>query len=122
MRQKIIAFDLDEVICFRPSGYDHLGPLKYDYCQPNLDVVDLLNEFYDDGHKIVIYTARGMEYFKGDVSQIYSELYQKTYKQLEKWGVKFHQLVMGKIQYDVLVDDKVLNSSDLRKETVEKFL
>jgi len=122
MTSKIIAFDLDEVICFRPSGYDHLGPLKYDYCQPNPDVISLLNEFYEEGHRIVIYTARGMEYYKGDISQIYSGLYLKTFNQLESWGVKFHQLVMGKIQYDVLIDDKVLNSSDLNKEMVEKFL
>ena len=33
---KTIAFDLDDVICYRPNGYEHLGPQKYDHCQPNL--------------------------------------------------------------------------------------
>jgi hypothetical protein len=32
-KQKIIAFYLDDVICFRPTGYEDLGPEKYSYCQ-----------------------------------------------------------------------------------------
>lgn len=85
MNQKIIAFDLDEVICFKENNYDHLGPLKYDYCKPNFDAVKLVNDFYSDGHKIIIYTARGMNYYNGNVTQIYSEMYLKTLNQLKNW-------------------------------------
>tara|TARA_R110000868_G_scaffold63957_3_gene192533 strand:- start:377 stop:754 length:378 start_codon:yes stop_codon:yes gene_type:complete len=119
---KIIAFDLDDVICYRPKEYEHLGPNKYDYCEPDQSVIDLVNSLYEDGNKIVIYTARGMSQYKGNVSLIYSELYSKTIQQLDSWGLKYHRLVMGKIHYDLLIDDKALNSSDITKDNIKKFL
>lgn len=33
-----------------------------------------------------------------------------TQKQLENWGVKYHELRMGKPAYDLLIDDKTINS------------
>ena len=37
------------------------------------------------------------------------ELSQKnwlqSYKTIKKWGVKYHQLIMGKPSYDLIVDD-----------------
>lgn len=119
---KTIAFDLDDVICFRPNGYEHLGPNKYDYCEPDQNVIDLVNSLYEDGNKIVIYTARGMSQYKGNVALIYSELYSKTIQQLNDWGLKYNQLVMGKIHYDLLIDDKVLNSSSITKDAIVNFL
>ena len=121
-KQKIIAFDLDDVICFRPKGYEDLGPAKYAYCQPYEEAIELINSLYDEGYKIVIYTARGMSQFSGNVSEIYSNLYVQTSKQLRSWGLKYHQLVMGKIHYDVLIDDKVLNSANITKEEIISFL
>jgi Polynucleotide kinase 3 phosphatase len=119
---KTIAFDLDDVICYRPKGYEHLGPDKYDYCIPNQDIINLVNSLHNDGNKIIIYTARGMSQYNGNVALIYSELYSKTIQQLNGWGLKYDQLVMGKIHYDLLVDDKVLNSFSITKEIIVKFL
>lgn len=121
-KQKIIAFDLDDVLCKRESGLEHLGVDKYDYCVPIQKNIDIVNSLYDDGHKIIIYTARGMTVFSGNVSDIYSSLYDKTFNHLNKWGIKFHQLVMGKISYDVLIDDKCLNSVGIDKESIDEFL
>ena len=121
-KQKIIAFDLDDVICFRSMEYENLGPDKYSYCQPYQETVELINSLYDDGYKIVIYTARGMSQFNGNIIEVYSKLYNKTIEQLESWGVKYHQLVMGKIHYDVLIDDKVLNSKNINEKTIKNFL
>lgn len=121
-KQKVVAFDLDDVICFRPKGYEDLGPEKYLHCQPYQEMVELVNSLYDDGHKIVIYTARGMNQFNGNIIEIYSKLYVQTNKQLNSWGVKYHQLIMGKIYYDILIDDKSINSQNIDKETIVSFL
>ena len=56
-----------------------------------------------------------MSGFKGNVNDIYSNLYELTIEQLNKWGIKFHQLVMGKIHYDLLIDDKAVNSLEITK-------
>jgi hydroxymethylpyrimidine pyrophosphatase-like HAD family hydrolase len=98
-KQKIIAFDLDDVLCHRSNQFENLGPLKYSYCIPNKKMIELVNSLYDDGHKIVIYTARGMTQFNGNVIEIYGQLYTKTLNNLDEWGLKYHQLVMGKKYY-----------------------
>ena len=121
-KQKTIAFDLDNVLCHRQNEFEKLGPLKYDYCIPNEKMIELVNSLYDEGYKIVIYTARGMLQFNGNVTEIYSQLYAKTLKYLDDWGLKYHQLVMGKIYYDILIDDKAVNSLNITKETITQFL
>ena len=35
--------------------------------------------------------------------------YKETIKQLKDWGLNFHELLMGKPSYDILVDDKAYN-------------
>ena len=120
-KQKVIAFDLDDVICYRPDGYEHLGVDKYNYCMPYQDAVDLVNSLYEENY-IKIYTARGMSQFKGDVDLIHEFLYNATIDQLNFWGVKFNELIMGKTHYDVLIDDKALNSHKINKSTINQFL
>ena len=120
-KQKVIAFDLDDVICYRPDGYEHLGADKYNYCVPYQDAVDLVNSLYEENY-IKIYTARGMSQFKGDVDLIHEFLYNATIDQLNFWGVKFNELIMGKTHYDVLIDDKALNSHKINKSIINQFL
>ena len=36
--------------------------------------------------------------------------YLVTVEQLKRWNVKYHELRMGKPAYDILIDDRVLNS------------
>jgi histidinol phosphatase-like enzyme len=110
---KIIAFDLDDVICTRPKGYEDLGVEKYRHCEPVEDMVKIVNDTYDAGYTIKIYTARGMSVFNGDTHKIYSNLYELTFNQLNDWGVKFHSLVMGKLHYDLLIDDKTVFSENI---------
>lgn len=119
---KRIAFDLDDVICKHDSKYDSLGPLKYNYCLPIEKNIELVNALHNSGYEILIYTARGMSEYKGNLNLIYENLYDLTYKCLVSWGVKFDRLVMGKLNYDVLIDDKVINSAKITKEEIINFL
>lgn len=114
-RKKIIAVDLDETLCTGSKPYSHLGIEKYRYCRPLQDNIDRINKLHDEGHTIVIYTSRGMGTLGGDLGLIYNTLYEPTKQDLVRWGVKFDQLIFGKIYFDVLIDDKVLNVSDLDK-------
>jgi len=113
-KSKIIAFDLDDVICTRPKKYEHLGVGKYEYCTPIKDIVKVVNDTYDSGYTVKIYTARGMSTFSNNVSKIYNELFEITKKQLDNWGVKYHELIMGKTHYDLLIDDKAINSTKIQ--------
>lgn len=106
---KVIAFDLDDVLCYRTSEVGKVK--KYFSCKPIIEMVNIANQCYERGDTVLVYTARGMTSCNGDVSKIYSTLYELTKKQLEEWGVKYHQLIMGKIHYDVFIDDKAVNSA-----------
>mgnify|MGYP003333942694 FL=1 len=113
---KIYAFDLDETLCYRPENVEHLGPLKYGTCLPYDDMIDRVNKLYDEGNTILIYTARGMAQFNGDVHRIYNELYNVTKESLKKWNIKHHSLIMGKPHYDFLIDDKALSIEDFKNK------
>ncbi len=93
----ILAFDLDDCLCKRPHNIEHLGGEKYKYCSPIESMVGIVNDCYGEGHHIKIYTARGMSTYNGT-------------NDLKQWGVKYHELIMGKEHYDLLIDDKVINS------------
>ena len=121
-KPKTIAFDLDDVICSRPEGIEHFGINKYDFCVPDKNIVELINKLYVDGNTIVIYTARGMSQCEGNIDKVYELLYDKTINCLKNWNVKYHKLVMGKIHYDVLIDDKAINSVGVTKESIISFL
>ena len=119
----IIAFDLDDVICTRPKNLENLGIEKYNSCVPVTKMVDIVNKCYEDGNYIKIYTARGMSQLNGDVVAVYNKLFDITSKQLRDWGVKYNELVMGKIHYDLLIDDKVINSLDVKSnEDIKKYM
>lgn len=111
---KIIAFDLDDTLCFRNT--DAGGAEKYRHCQPIPEMIEVVNQCYNDGYEIVIYTARGMSQFSGDRDKIVDQLYDLTKAQLVEWGIKHHRLVMGKIHYDILVDDKALNVDGINNQ------
>lgn len=116
----IVAVDLDETLCYRPSGF--AGITKYLHCKPKQSNIDKVNALFDKGYTIKIYTARGMTVYSGDVSKIYSNLYELTKRDLDKWGIKYHQLVMGKLGFHILIDDRVMNEKDMDVDKVEEFV
>jgi hypothetical protein len=110
---KIIAVDLDDTLCVRPKNLEHLGVDKYHHCTPLTDTIQQVNELFNSGNTIVIYTARGMNMFNGNIHLVYSNLFELTINQLKRWGVKYHRLVLGKIHYDLLIDDKCVRPEEL---------
>lgn len=90
-----IFIDIDNTICISTS-------LEYVDATPIQDRIHKANEWYDEGHTIVYWTARG--------TKTGLNWFEITYTQLKRWGCKFHELRMGKPEYDVFIDDKNWNS------------
>ena len=55
-------------------------------------------------------TARGMGR-TNDQKKAYTEMYDFTKEQLDSWGVKYHQLFLGKPGADLFIDDKGISDS-----------
>ena len=120
-KRKVVAFDLDDTLCFRKTKEDKIK--KYEECKPIPEMIKVVNDCYERGHEIVIYTARGMFSLGGNRDEIYHHLYDLTREQLEKWGIKYHKLILGKAYYDVLIDDKVVHTELIKSaDDVEEFL
>jgi hypothetical protein len=98
----IIYVDIDDTICKSPENTNLSD--KYKLAEPLYDKINKINKLYDNGHTIIYWTARGT------LSNI--NFFELTYDQLKSWGVKFHELRMGKPAFDLLIDDKTFNMTN----------
>lgn len=97
----IIYIDIDETICRSPNVPD------YTISKPIIKNIKKANKLYDDGHYIVYWTARG--------SKTGKDWSEHTCRQLQSWGVKYHEIKFGKPIFDIFIDDKVMNTKDWEK-------
>jgi hypothetical protein len=94
----IYCFDLDNTLCSDTDG-------EYELAVPNWDRIEKVNALYDEGHTIIIETARG--------SETGIDWYEVTSDQLSTWNVKHHKLRVGqKIAADYYIDDKGENADN----------
>ena len=107
-RGKVLRFvvDIDGVLATiaESNNYKLSGPQQLN--------IDLINRLYDQGHRIVLFTARG--YTTG------IDWSAHTQQQLTSWGVKFHELHFGKPNADFYIDDKFL-SLEVLKSAIHNF-
>jgi len=106
--KEIYFVDVDGTICTQTNG-------DYKEAQPLKERIEKLNKLYDEGYCIIYHTARGMNRFDGDIESCYTTYYDFTENQLREWGVKFHDLILGKPYYDHWIDDKAMNSEEFFK-------
>jgi len=86
--------DLDNTLCFTEKS-------DYENSVPILERIRYVNELKKQGNHITIWTARGRR-----TGIDHREL---TLKQLKEWNVEYHDLLMGKPDYDIYIDDKSFN-------------
>ena len=115
MKKKIICFDLDGVIC--ETKKDH-----YEKSVPNKKIIKSINNLYEKDFFIKIFTARFMGRNKENVNKARKQGYIFTKRQIKSWGLKFHELIMGKPSYDIYIDDKCYNVKDNWKKKIEDLI
>lgn len=86
-----IFCDIDNTLCFT-QGND------YALSKPWPEKIAKINKLFDEGNEITIWTSRG------NTSGL--DHYNLTVEQLQRWGVKYHKLMMGKPSFDRFYDDK----------------
>jgi hypothetical protein len=94
----IIYIDIDETIANTPEDRN------YSLSTPIKENIEKANQYYEDGHTVVYWTARGTA-TGFDWANI-------TKDQLKTWGAKYHDLKFGKPVYDLFIDDKNMNTKD----------
>tara|TARA_B110000444_G_C18784783_1_gene569334 strand:- start:45 stop:344 length:300 start_codon:yes stop_codon:yes gene_type:complete len=98
----VYCFDLDGTLCNTDGN-------NYKDSTPKKKRIEIVNTLFEDGHTILIDTARGCVSGKN--------YFFFTMDQLKLWGVKFHTLRTGvKFGADVFIDDKGIQDQRFFKD------
>lgn len=85
------CIDIDGTICSNTWG-------DYKSAIPYFGRIQQINELYETGNHIILFTARG--------SGSGIDWTDETKAQLKSWNVKYHELIFGKPEADIYVDDR----------------
>ena len=97
-KYKTIVVDIDDTISFTYNR-------DFDNSEPNQPVINRINELYDEGWNIILFTARGGKSCK-TLEEKEAKYRELTERWLAKHNVKYHTLMFGKPNADYYVDDK----------------
>lgn len=100
--KKCYVFDIDGVIAKANET------LEYDKSLPDTDMIHVINQLYDAGNDIILFTARG---YKTGINWE-----RITEEQMRSWGVKYTKLMFNKPAGDFYIDDHSLDMSILRRK------
>lgn len=81
---------------------------------PDYDMIEFVNECYEKGHHIVIWSSRGWS--------TGIDWTKFTKKQLSKYGVKYHELRFDKPYFDILIDDHTVTPDVAILEGPNKYI
>jgi len=112
-----LAIDLDNTICENKKPCQEYGDVV-----PMKDAVDSLKAFRDRGYYIIIFTARNMRTFEGNVGKINKFQGPVINSWLQKWEIPYDELVLGKPHVDFLIDDKGIEFKNNWTEVAERLL
>lgn len=92
------VIDIDDTICYTYNR-------DFNNSEPNRKVINKINKLYQEGWKIILYTARGDNSCKTlEEKELKYKIITKNW--LKKNNVQYNELVFGKMNADYYVDDK----------------
>lgn len=105
--KKRFCFDLDNTLVTFPK-------IKNDYTtvKPITKNIEILRKLKSIGHTIIIYTARRMRTFDGNVGKIIKDVGIITLETLDKFSIPYDEIYFGKPYADFYIDDLAINSYD----------
>jgi capsule biosynthesis phosphatase len=103
-----ICFDLDGTLCTIRKEAECYSEVKV-----REEIKRFLLQRKAEGHYIIIYTARGMNTFDGNVGKINAKLVPLTLKWLENNKIPYDEIYFGKPSADWYIDDKAINVDNL---------
>lgn len=102
------VIDIDGTLCGPPVNAD------YSLCNPYHDVIACVNKMHKEGHKIILFTSRGMRSCSGNLNLIHEKVKPVLIEWLNNHGVQYDELIFGKPWGDdvVYVDDKAIRPNE----------
>lgn len=115
---KVIVMDIDNTIC------EKKGKKEYAELEPLHEVVDQMTFYRKKGYKIILYTARQMRTYGGNIGLVTANMVPVLTDWLDKWGIPYDELHVGKPWCDegFYVDDRAIRPSEFLDWTEKEIL
>jgi capsule biosynthesis phosphatase len=112
-----IVVDLDGTIChLKKSGQ------SYADVAPHVGAAERLRELRAAGHYIIIQSARNMQTCESNVGKVLKNVGKITLEWLEKHGIEYDEIYLGKPNAHVYIDDRALRFESWDKLTEQQLL
>jgi capsule biosynthesis phosphatase len=101
------CFDIDGVIAeLRKDDEDYSDVL------PKPGAFETLTKLKNDGHYIILYTARCMERYQSNLGKINAKQGLILYDWLDKYKIPYDEIYFGKPSADFYIDDKAIKFTE----------
>jgi capsule biosynthesis phosphatase len=99
-----VCFDLDNTLVTPPSvsgDYSTVNPIE--------PMIQLARRMHEDGHTIIIHTARRMKTHSNNIGAVIKDIGRITFDMLEKFQIPYDEILFGKPIADMYIDDRSIN-------------
>jgi capsule biosynthesis phosphatase len=103
------VFDLDNTLVTYPVIHGDYSTVK-----PIMKMINLVRKLKENGHYIIINTARRMKTHSGKVGAVIKDIGRVTLDTLDKFNIPYDELIFGKPLGDIYIDDRAYNPYDDR--------
>lgn len=114
-----LIFDIDGTICPIKSKDENYSELI-----PNKEMVEKLRYYKKEGAKIVFYTSRNMNSYKGNIGLINVNTLPIILEWLKKWDIPYDEIVAGKLwpgHHGMYIDDRCVRPDEFLKYSYEEL-
>ena len=113
------VFDIDGTICPIKKKEE-----KYEDLVPYPEIVEKIRYYKDNGAKIILYTSRNMNSYKGNLGLINKYTAAVLNEWLAKWDIPYDEIVYGKGwpgHMGFYVDDRTVRPDEFLKYSPEEL-
>ena len=119
-KSRSIVLDVDGTLCpIRKAGEDYSNLMPYP------DMVKMVKEYREKGFYIILYSARNMNTFDGNVGRIAAVTGKQMLDWLDKHEIPYDEMHLGKPwpgKGGFYVDDKIIRPSEFLNLSYEEIL
>lgn len=115
---KRVVFDIDGVLCKKDEHKDYADRI------PHPGMVEQLQDYYEEGYYIILYTARNMNTHQGRIGKINANTAKTLLQWLDEHNIPHDEIYYGKpwCGHDgFYVDDKAIRPSELANNTTSEI-
>lgn len=119
-KDRCIILDIDGTLC--PIKSDHQ---KYEDLRPIPEILEKLREYKERGFYVVLYTARNMRTYDGNIGKIMANTAKVILDWLDNYNVPYDEIHFGKPwtgKGGFYVDDKAIRPSEFLKLSYKEIL